>query len=397
MTAAREVLERLLRRAETGTRQHRPTSLSMESKRDAAAYLALGSLAALEDFHAQVALAERVGAIQVERDPRGDGERLIRLGIKDASALARFLGHVPRAEQLQAAERQLSPRLQHFPVLEQVLATWQQGRKVRGAGPDAACDLADAAHAVAARQADAGNERILRRESVRLFGNSKRLECLTRWLDLLASGELAGSGMEQEHVWAQLDLRREPQPLLLAGPALVQLQDGSRLALPRPWLGLPMEALHSIATTAHCLVSIENLTTFHEAARLPQTADTLVLYTAGMPSPAWRIAYTHILRSLPTGAAVHHWGDIDEGGFRIAALLAQTADSTGHRLQPWRMHPQHLGTHVASAHPPAEELAAMCRWARRAGWPDIAAALEMQPMELEQESLAATLPGPDPN
>ena len=46
--------------------------------------------------------------------------------------------------------------------------------------------------------ADGGGERILRKESVRLFGSrrSKHLERLTPWLELLVSGDLAAARME---------------------------------------------------------------------------------------------------------------------------------------------------------------------------------------------------------
>ena len=96
---------------------------------------------------------------------------------------------------------------------------------------------------MAARQADAGNERILRRESVRLFGQSKRLEKLTPWLDLLLTNDLASSGLMPQETWALLDLRREPQPFLVAGSGTVTLLDGMQLPLARPFLGLPSEAI----------------------------------------------------------------------------------------------------------------------------------------------------------
>jgi hypothetical protein len=56
-----------------------------------------------------------------------------------------------------------------------VLATWRTGRKVRSYGPEAAADLADAARAVETLLADARGERILRKASIALFGDSKRL------------------------------------------------------------------------------------------------------------------------------------------------------------------------------------------------------------------------------
>ncbi len=292
------------------------------------------------------------------------------------------------------AETLLQPWQARFPVLDAVLQAWRSDRTVRGQGPEAAADLADAARAFAALQDAGGGERILRRESVRLFGDSKRLERLTPWLDLLATGDTAASGLAREEVWSAIGLRREPQPLLLAGRGQVDL-DGTILPLVRPYLGLPMDALRSLATDARYLLTSENLASFHDAARDPAAAQGLLLYTGGMPSPAWRRACARIIAGLPAPATLYHWGDIDEGGFRIAAVLAEVARGAGRTLQPWRMSKstllQSLGA-PAVRQPTPTTLAAMQRSARRAGWDELAEDLARQPMQLEQERLEIVLP-----
>lgn len=436
-TPARCVLERLLRRAEAAALagDPEPATLSMDGKRDGAEYRALRGVADFEAFHARIALAERASAITVERDRhRDDGERLLRLRVLDAAALARELGMELLSERVARAEALLvqwqaphpcrsdasrdrafpvkpgrDPRRScrdseggnaepgaqpHFPVIATVLDAWRTGRKVRGHGPEAAADLAAAAHAVAVLQADARGERILRRASAQLFGNSKRLEALTAWLDLLVTGELMPSGLEDEQVWSALGLRKEPQPLLLAGQGTVELDDASRHTLPQRWLGFPVDAVRGIATGARALLSIENLASFHEAAALRGDAPVLLLYTGGMPSPAWRTAYARLLAGLPADAALYHWGDIDRGGFRIAAKLADTARQSGRELQPWLMVPDELPVDlIAGAEAPSPTvLATMCDWAHRAGWDAVAAALQRTPLLLEQEHLSPHLP-----
>lgn len=69
-TPARRVLERLLRRAEAALLKGdvQSASLSMTGSRDGAEYRALNGVADFEAFHARAALAERAGAITVERD-----------------------------------------------------------------------------------------------------------------------------------------------------------------------------------------------------------------------------------------------------------------------------------------------------------------------------------------
>ncbi|WP_334180413.1 Wadjet anti-phage system protein JetD domain-containing protein [Pseudoxanthomonas sp.] len=400
MSDAQRMLERLLRKGERARLRGdtAPASLPM-TEASAREYLALRTLAERDTFHAQVALAERAGAIAVQRDRhRSDGERLLRLTVIDLDALADHLGIPLLDARVGEAADLLSSWLPHFPVLGEVLDAWRNDRKVRGQGPEAAPDLADAARAVQARLADAAHERILRRESARLFAGraqaSKRLEQLTPWLDLLTRGALATDGViEKEHVWAALGLRREPQPLLIAGTGTLLMDGSVDLPLATSFLGVPIDAVQGIRTTATCLLSVENLASFHDAARAPGADRTMLLYTGGMPSPAWRRAYARVLDALPAGLPVWHWGDIDEGGFRIAAVLAETASARGRRLQPWRMSPVTVQMDGGEKHvPPASVLAAMCRWAERAGWHDVADDLRAHPICLEQEALPAELP-----
>jgi hypothetical protein len=397
MSDARPLLERLLRRAE-GARlrgEDAQASLSMASARDAAEYLALQTLPELERFHAGIALAERTGAIAVQRDVRrGDGEKLLRVAVIDAAALARHLGIELIGERSARATATLAAWQIRFPVVTEVLEAWRKGRKIRGHGPEAAADLADAARAVNTLLADTREERILRMASANLFGDSKRLEALTPWLDVLVAGEPAPSGLEKEQIWSALGLRREPQPLLLAGVGHVELDDGTRLPLPRTYLGIPVEALRTVETAARHLLSIENLASFHGAVRTRGDASILLLYTGGMPSPTWRAAYRRILGCIRSDVPVHHWGDIDEGGFRIAAKLAETTREAGFALHPWLMQPDAIAEPVRmrSAPPSPGTLASMCRWAERTGWPDVAEALRHQPITLEQESLRPVLP-----
>jgi len=391
---ARPVLERLLRRAESARRRGADARVSLPMRGVDEYTTSLAALPELEAFHAEIALAERAGAIAAQRDAhRGDGTQLLRLTVTDPSALARHLGVTLLDERVAEAAQRLAPWYARFPVLDEAVAIWRQGRKLRGHGPEAAAELADAARAVAARADDAGHERILRRESVRLFGDSKRLERLTPWLELLVTGELAASGLAKEEVWSSIGLRREPQPLLLAGRGMVTLDDAT-LPLVRPYLGVPVESLRSVTTSARCLLSIENLASFHDAAQANSAGDVLLLYTGGMPSPAWRAAYARVLRALPSPLPVFHWGDIDEGGFRIAAALAAVAREAGRHVQPWLMSPSVLPAGILrSAEVPAPALlAAMRRWAERAGWPQVVESLARQPIRLEQETLDPVMP-----
>lgn len=393
MSAAERALEKLLRRAEKARLRGADEGVSLPMTAvSCPEYASLSTLAEFEAFHARIALAERDGAIRVERDRlRGDGSRITRITVADLPAFAAHLDVALLDARVAEAARTLDPWRGRFPILEEVLQIWREGRKLRGAGPEAAGDLAQAACAVAAAQEGAArSERILRRESVRLYGDSKRLEGLTPWLEILVSGELAPTGLAKEDVWAALGLRREPQPLLLSGRGSVVLDGDVELVLPRPYLGVPLDGVRAVVTDSAFVLTVENLASFHDAARANATG--LVIYTGGMPSPPWRAAYARILRGLPKTVRIHHWGDVDEGGFRIAASLARTAAEAGRRLRPWLMSPGASASLAAALRPTATTLAKMVEWARRAGWDEVADELLRDPVRFEQELLEPLLP-----
>ncbi len=388
---AHRALSRLFRLGEQAQARGagKPPALPMTAAK-CPEYVDLRSLRDFETFEAEIALAVRAGAILAEPAEFGrDDRRLQRLRLRDLAALAAFLGLPLQADALRAAEAAFATHRDAHPVLDEVLARWRSGRRVRGHGPEVVDTLIDAIRAVDARRADPTRERLLRRESVRIFGDSKRLEALTRWLDLLLTGEIEPSGLEQAQIWSALGLRREPQPVLIAGRGVAVLDDGP-LPLRRPYLVLPVDAVRTLDTSARHLLTIENLTSFHEAARALGDGDGLLLYTGGMPSPPWRAFYARVLHGLPASTRLHHWGDIDEGGFRIAAALAAVAADAGRTLQPWRMSPDDAPPGAAT--PTAAALEKMLASARRAGWHALAARLQAHPVCVEQEAMDAVLP-----
>ena len=96
--------------------------------------------------------------------------------------------------------------------------------------------------------------------------------------------------------------------------------------------------------------------------------------------------YERLLVMVPAGTLIQHWGDVDEGGYRIASVLAEAAKRAGHTLNPWLMSPLDV---PADSRVPAQEgtVSRMARYAQRAGWPDIAAAIQNTGFTMEQEAL----------
>ena len=382
---ARKVLERLLISAEkheAGTIS-RPPALTKSALSE---YRELRSLKAKEDFEAVMAYAQTEGAIilrRVRHDPLGLIERIELL---DAAKLASILGKVPYAEKIRSAQQILSVYCREYPVLMDVLFSWEKLKKVRGTGPETACNWVMACQVIGYCQAQTAlgaTETPVRDASARLFKDSKRIESLVVCLDVLLADSLEDEARSESEILQELGLYREPQPVRLAGNILVRRERGVFL-LDCPYTALPPTTVQGLGSVPTEVLTIENLTTFHVWARRHHDSNVLCIYTAGMPSPAWRAMYFRLLTELPSSTRVLHWGDVDEGGFRIAAVLSRSAGEAGHILLPWKMRP-------ADVPEPQRRLASartveqMVKYANAAGWIDIAHELAEARFIAEQE------------
>ena len=332
---ATQALHKLLRAADkhaAGTTS-RPPALSGKALAD---YRQLQRLEDKETYDAIMKEAQAQGAITLHY-PRHEPQGFIqRIELADAAKLAALLGQETRAAQIRHATETLAACLADYPVLHDVLAAWAKLKNVRQTTPEHAARWQQACQTVnwcRAQEQRGITEIALRDASAQLFQDSKRIEKLLPCLDVLLTGNLAGEARPETEILQELGLYREPQPVRLAGNVLLRRTRGD-FPPDFPYSALPPSAIHGLAAQPAQILTIENLTTFHVWARQHGDSNTLCLYTAGMPSPAWRALYGRLLAGLPPDVPVYHWGDIDEGGFRIAALLSRCAAACGHTLRP---------------------------------------------------------------
>lgn len=382
---ARKALERLLKSADkhgAGVAVRRP-ALTGSALAD---YHALRSLKDKESFEIVMSYGQAEGAIKVQR-PRHDPQGLIeRIELVDVSKLALLLGEVPHAARVQKAKQTLAAYLVAYPVLLDALSSWGRLRKVRGTGPDDAPNWAMACDVIAYCRDQVvlgATETPVRDASARLFKDSKRIESLVPNLDVLLVGNIEDDARPEVEVLQELGLYREQQPARLAGNIVLRRERGA-FPLDRPYCALPPSTVLGTESMPSQVLTIENQTTFHVWARQYCDSDVLCLYTAGMPSPAWRAMYVRLLSGLPANTPVLHWGDVDEGGFRIAAILSRCAAQAGHVLLPWKMRPAHVSESLRRA-APARTVERMVKYAADAGWNDIAHELAEAKVVAEQE------------
>lgn len=386
---ARKALERLLALGEkdkAGLRSLKP-ALTAQHLRE---YQALRSLSAKENFEATLKMARAAGAVSLTWQ-KGQGEEgfIQRVEMLELEALAKLLGIETVEATIDRARTRFAPMLGTHPVLNDVLARWAGLKKVRGSGYDDAQDWIDAAQVVAfacCKKLDEALDEPIREVSARLFKDSKRIEKLSGPLDVLLTGDIDAEIRDPLDVWGELGLFREEQPVRLAGRVEL-MRTRVTAMIDAPYGAFQAASVISLVGVPDMVMTIENQTTFHSEARRRCEENVLLIYTAGMPSPAWRAMYARLLGSVPKSVPVHHWGDVDEGGFRIAAVLAQVAQAAGHELNPWKMAPNDVPKERRTQAKP-HTLERIRHFAKTAGWEPLGDAIAEAGFTVEQEGLS---------
>lgn len=135
---------------------------------------------------------------------------------------------------------------------------------------------------------------------------------------------------------AELGLVDNPQHLYLSGP-LVLSNDGTELDLNpiKPAIGLPIafvEHAEPMCCTAQAVLTVENLTSFYQAAQAyPQW---LVIYLGGFHNRPRRELLQKLHALVGDTVPFYHWGDLDWGGFSIFVHLRRR---TGIPFAPYLM------------------------------------------------------------
>jgi len=384
---ARSLLEKLLDDSykEKVGRRSRAAALTASNL---SAYHDCKSFPGREAFEAVMESARMASAVDLEKSDRGPLEGfIVRVVVRDPLVLASFLGREPLNATLTRVRDALDSFVGRFTVLATVLEQWKELRKVRNHDATSVQDWLDAIKVI-----DFSEENLrkgilsmpLNVASGKLFKDTKRIRRLEIPLDVLLTGSIEVSGREGYEIWNDIGLFREEHPVRMAGNVVIERQ-GVTARLDTPYSGLPAESVKRLASVPSAVITIENQTTFHDEARARHEENALLIYTAGMPNPPWREMYVRILHGLPEGISVFHWGDIDEGGFRIASVLAKDAASAGHTIVPMKMHPKNVpAEHRRPASPKTIER--MTHFARQAGWYEIAKEIEVTGFTVEQES-----------
>jgi hypothetical protein len=388
MALAEDVLSRLLQRGERAALSGSERAIQERFSDAGSDYWRMG-LSERDKTHERFLAAEKAGAVNLKWARQGGEDRPLEVvRLRDLDKLATFIGAQTAASAIARAGEILAPWLASTPRVREILERWGALKNVRGLTPSAAGDFADALRVLDAAAASPDEDQIVRVLSARLFGDSKRIEHLVRHLDVLTGETFLATARHWDEVLSPLGLVKEPQPFLVAGAGHLLLADSEECPVVRPFVGVASKAITGYRGSPAWVLTIENLTPFHLASQLDGVGRGLVIYTGGMPSPAWARAYRSILASLPANVPVYHWGDVDVGGFRIAAQIRRHIVGDRSYL-PWLMDASKMRGAWEAGEGDSKEMA---RQIELAGWSNQIT----HPIGFlqEQEQLTIHLPAP---
>ena len=307
-------------------------------------YYGLASFSERQEYHSRIRKFVSNDSILVEWDLKaGVDVQLKRITIISPSAAAELLAIELPWETAKYSINQIKPlNTVDFPSISRLINEWKHGKQPNKISYKNVHQIIDAIKVInAARELGKEDKDILvRRLSVQLFGNSKRIENLSRQIAFL----LGEPGLATD-VFSTLGLVKHPQPMLISGSVNCNIRtDYCSFSLIKPYLGVRPDVLKQVlkGEKLRCLITVENLASFNEAAEFSDNPqDIMILYVAGNPTPSLLSAYGRVLNSANPDCILH-WGDIDLGGFRAAARLANTAKTFGYRLNLWKMNPSQL-------------------------------------------------------
>lgn len=295
-------------------------------------------------LHATLENAEKAGAIELQKGKHAASHELDRILLIDGEKLAEFLGKQPAVLCVAKLENDLHLLLKDCAhewiteAFQNACDGWRRGKTFRGlALPQdhaRACQLFQALQAIAEGKHKGLDMRTF---SARHLSDSKAFE---RLKSIFCGVWAKYNGLEEwdtDELLQTLGLEKEPHPVLLRGPLLLQ-QNGSisDLSCFQPYIGMPRELLGGVVPKHEpsYVLTVENLTSFFRHAREIQD-DGLILFTNGFPNPDVQKLLSRLDSDLPQSTPFYHWGDTDVDGLRILNFISTLTPT--HRISPHLM------------------------------------------------------------
>lgn len=295
-------------------------------------------------LHATLENAEKFGAIGLQWGKHAASHELDRILLIDGEKLAVFLGKQPAHLCVAKLEKDMHSLLKDCAhewiteAFQNACDGWRRGKAFRGLTLPQdhvrACQLFQALLSIAEGRHKGLDMRTF---SARHLSDSKAFE---RLKSIFCSVWAKYNGLDEwdtDELLQTLGLEKEPHPVMLRGPLLLQQKDvTSDLSCFHPYIGMPRELLGGVVIkhAPAYVLTIENLTSFFRHAREIQD-DGLILFTNGFPNPDVQKLLSRLDSNLPQSTPFYHWGDTDVDGLRILDFIRTLTPI--HRISPHLM------------------------------------------------------------
>lgn len=266
----------------------------------------------------------------------------------NAELVANMIGYRVLTDRLDSSISFLDKKLAYNNVYDEIKSeikeSWSNSKTYLGCKVSDTAKLIDIINGVRAIfEIEAENQEIdYRHFSVKIFKNSKRLDEIKNGIAKLLNRmkEDAYSDMVVEDILKVFGLFPIKHPVFLSGPIEFWAEEFSIRADFPPAIGVwsdRIDSVSGIGSEPTWVTTIENQATFLKYIQMERSPAEVVLYTAGVPSPAFKRVYREIVKTF-SDAKLRHWGDIDLGGFTILSMIEKNAEKP---VEAYRMTPEH--------------------------------------------------------
>ena len=229
-------------------------------------------------------------------------------------------------------------------IKREIESSWSESKLYFGCRVSDTAKLIDIINGVkAVLELEAEDQEIdYRHFSVKIFNNSKRLDEIKTGIAKLLNRMKADAyaDMTSADILKVFGLFPIKHPVFLSGPIEFWAEKLSIRADFPPAIGIWSDSIDSVAgieVDPVLVTTIENQATFMKYTQMERSPDEVVLYTAGVPGPAFKRIYREIVKTF-LHAKLRHWGDIDLGGFTILSMIEKNAKRP---VEAYRMTPEH--------------------------------------------------------
>lgn len=264
--------------------------------------------------------------------------------IADADGLAQHLGRSRLGDiinnKLDTLDSELSCNSAFQALRHQIVEQWLKGQQfalVDVSEGELLIDRFMAAEALLTRIPDVQTD--FRHFASDLFGDSKRFSSIKHSVTRIV--KMVSAEIDQElsadELFAHFGVMAILQPIYISGDCTLHANDASISCAFPPSICIFPGVVDNVTADASItrVTTIENQASFLKYCDKEKQSGELVIYTAGIPTPAF-LQFYQLISETFKGAWFRHWGDIDVGGFFILSQLNKTITAP---VEAFRMHP----------------------------------------------------------